>query len=239
MEFGDGSEGGDGLERCREPADPEPRSIASLRRRIDGFTPERQRRFLGALVETGCVGDSARVAGVSTTTIDRVRRLFPDFDAKCRAALDLALPNLEAIAYKRATVGAAQKVIRNGRLVEVRIKPSDSILRTLLAGAAPEKYGRFAGLAPAGKAAGGAGAAIGEPDERIEFEDAILMLDKRLESFGAGIMKKEGYTAGPNGELVAPGWRMVREEELKQLGWTLPDGEAKPPALPPQEWPDD
>ena len=121
------------------------RRIAELRERIDGFTPERQRTFLDALRETGCVRDAARVAGVSTTTIDRARRNFPDFDADCRTVRNLAVPALEAIAYRRATVGAAARIIRNGRLFEVRVKPSDSMLRLLLAGAAPERYGRRIG----------------------------------------------------------------------------------------------
>lgn len=205
------------LERDEDDdAEPPPRSIATLRLRIDGFTPERQKRFLETLRETGCVRDAARAAGVSRKTIDVTRRNFADFDALCRAARDLALPNLEAIAYRRATVGAAAKIVRKGKLFEVRVKPSDSMLRMLLAGAAPDKYGRFAGFA----AAKGA-----RPDwmprERSP-EEVTESITRKLEAIARHRVEQEGYTVGPSGGLVPPGWRMVDEEELKRLGWTPP-----------------
>ena len=194
------------------------RSIAELRYRIDGFTPERRQRFLAALRETGCVRDSARSAGVTTTTIDRLRRIFADFDAQCRAAHALAVPNLEAIAFQRATVGAAAKIVRKGKLFEVRVKPSDSMLRLLLAGAAPEKYGRFAGLA----AAKGEARPKWLPPERSpeEVKESILT---KLEAMARHRVEEEGYSLGPGGELVAPGLRLVAEEELARLGWTPPE----------------
>ena len=83
------------------------RSIGTLRYRLDGFTPKKRRVFLKALRKTGCVRDAAGKAGVSTTTIDRLRRIFADFNAECEAARRMAVPALEEIAYRRATVGAA------------------------------------------------------------------------------------------------------------------------------------
>jgi hypothetical protein len=195
----------------------EGRSIAGLRTRIDGFTPERRQFFLAALRETGCVRDAARAAGVSTTTIDRLRRLFADFDGQCRAARDLAVPNLEAIAFQRATVGAPAKIVRKGKLFEVRVKPSDSLLRLLLAGAAPEKYGRFAGLAAAREEQ----RPRWRPPERSpeEVKESILA---RLEAMHRHRIEEEGYSEGPGGQLVPPGLRLVSEEELARLGWTPP-----------------
>jgi hypothetical protein len=199
------------------------RSIRELRRRIDGFTPERQKIFLKTLRKTGCVRDSARAARVSTTTIDRARRCFADFDEKCRAARELAVPNLEAIAYRRATVGAAARIVRKGKLFEVRVKPSDSMLRLLLAGAAPKKYGRFAGL-PAAKRADERKRPGWMPHERSPEEVRESILTK-LEAIARHRIEHEGYRLGPGGELLAPGMRLVSEEELRRLGWTDPDFE--------------
>ena len=214
----DGDEGGGG------------RRIAELRERIDGFTPERQRAFLDALRETGCIRDAARAAGVSTTTIDRARRNFPDFDADCRTVRNLAVPALEAIAYRRATVGAAARIIRKGRLFEVRMKPSDTMLRLLLAGAAPEKYGRCAGLAGARQAT----RPRGSPPERT-LEEAKQSILKKLDAIDRHRVARQGYTIGPHGGLVPPGMRMVSEAELARLGWTAPDDEAPAAESEPEE----
>ncbi len=201
------------------------RRIGSLRFRADGFTPERQKIFLKTLRKTGCVADAARKAGVSTTTIDRVRRTFADFAEKCDAARRMAVPSLEAIAYQRATVGAPAKIIRGGKVVEVRIKPSDAMLRLLLGGAAPEKYGRFAGLpARAGAGADGNAAKWRRPRTMEEIRESIL---RKFEAIDRHQVEHEGYTRGPGGQLVPPGRRMVSEEELARLGWT-------PPPAPPE-----
>lgn len=202
------------------------RGIGELRRRIDGFTPERQRKFLKWLGKTGCVKDAAGKAGISTTTVDRTRRKFADFDARCVAALELALPKLEAIAYKRATVGAPEKVIRKGKVVQIRQKASDAMLRLLLAGAAPRKYGRYAGLARGG---GKARRETREPWRRTrspeEVKESIL---RKLAAIKRHRLAQGGYSEGPGGVMVPPGWRMVREEELARLGWTPPEGEEAP-----------
>jgi len=163
-----------GAEARREGGD-EP-SIDGLRYREDGFTPEKRKRFLKTLRKTGCVADAARVAGVSTTTIHRLRRKFADFDSQCVAARRLAVPELEAIAYKRATEGAPAKIIRKGELFEVRVKPSDSILRLLLAGAAPKKYGRYAGL-PAAKAP------AEDAPGKWSFERSMAEIEQALEIY--------------------------------------------------------
>lgn len=198
------------------------RGIAGLRRRIDGFTPERQRKFLKWLGRTGCVRDAAGKAGISTTTIDRTRRKFADFNARCVAALELAVPKLEAIAYRRATVGAAEKVIRKGKVVEVRQKPSDAMLKLLLSGAAPRKYGRYAGLARGGGKRRRQREAEREPPIE-QVRDEIL---RNVAAIRRSRAAKSGYTQGPGGVLVPPGWRMVREEELARLGWVPPQGAA-------------
>src|SRR5687768_2822817 len=47
---------------------------ARVRARVDGWTEERQRTFIDALVQTGCVGRAARAAGMSRESAYRLRR---------------------------------------------------------------------------------------------------------------------------------------------------------------------
>ncbi|QPQ54299.1 hypothetical protein IC614_07985 [Allosphingosinicella flava] len=112
--------------------------------RHDGFTPERQRRFLEALGKTGCVRDACRVAGVSSTAAYRARTRIAGFEEKWETALAMASTELEAVAWKRAVEGAEVVTVRSGEVVSTVRKPSDSMLRLLLQGANPNKYGRTA-----------------------------------------------------------------------------------------------
>ena len=116
--------------------------------RIDGFTPEKRRVFLAALGQHGTMRDAARIAGVSTQTVGRHRRKWADFARACETARMQAAGPLEAIAWERAVVGAEQRIIRKGELVEVRRKPSDAMLRMLLQAANPEAFGRTGGASP-------------------------------------------------------------------------------------------
>lgn len=63
-----------------------------LRARIDGWTPERQRRFVAGIALTGRADYAATLCGLSVQSAARVRRR-PDaasFDAACCAAMTLA-----------------------------------------------------------------------------------------------------------------------------------------------------
>lgn len=106
--------------------------MPGLRLREDGWTVARTRTFLALLAQTGCVADAARVAGVSTTSVNRSRKLFAPFDRACAEALANALRGLEAVAYQRAVEGRETVVIREGREVERRIVRSDAMLALLL-----------------------------------------------------------------------------------------------------------
>lgn len=59
-----------------------------LRYRRDGWTPERQRRYVAALFETGHAGKAARAVGLTEQSAARLRRR-PDavsFDCACALA---------------------------------------------------------------------------------------------------------------------------------------------------------
>jgi hypothetical protein len=64
----------------------------TVRRRHDGWTPERQRLYVAALFETGHAGRAARAVGMTAQSAARLRRR-PDaagFDRACAAAYDAA-----------------------------------------------------------------------------------------------------------------------------------------------------
>ena len=126
-----------GPDEKEEKAAPKP-----LRARHDGFTPERQRKFLKALAKSGCIADACRKARISKTTIGRHRDRFPDFDERVDSALAIASVELDMIAWKRAVEGVDETIIREGKVVAIKRKPSDSVLRLLMQGANPKKYGR-------------------------------------------------------------------------------------------------
>lgn len=115
---------------------------APHRQRHDGFTPKKQRKFLKALKKTGCLSDAARAAGISRNTVRRHRGKWPAFDRKVKGALAMASVELDMIAWQRAVEGVPEIVIRDGKVAWIRIKPSDAILRLLMQGANPQKYGR-------------------------------------------------------------------------------------------------
>jgi len=182
------------------------------RKRHDGFTPEKRKRFLKSLKKSGCISDAARVAGISANTVRRHRDLFPDFATLMESALAIASVELDMIAWQRATVGTEEKVYRDGRLVFTRVKPSDAMLRLLMQGADPGRYGRT-GQMPKG-------AVMKQLRKEAKAEVRAKLTGTREET-DASILKKlevlnrrlraQGYTEGPDGTLVPPGWRVVRD----------------------------
>jgi hypothetical protein len=109
----------------------------------DGFTPAKKAVAVEALGKYGSVTDAARVAGVSDTTFYKHLKKDPDLARLCELARAKAAAPLETLAWQRATEGAVEKVIRNGEVVQIRIKPSDALMRLLLQASNPKKYGRL------------------------------------------------------------------------------------------------
>jgi hypothetical protein len=110
-------------------------------RRHDGFEGKRRRVFLAALTKTGCVRDAARAAGISPATVYNHQARDPDFARRCQVALDMAGSDIELHAWERGVVGIEEDVIAYGKVVGTRIKRSDMILKLLLQGCKPKKYG--------------------------------------------------------------------------------------------------
>ncbi|HYN45247.1 MAG TPA: hypothetical protein VES64_00995 [Allosphingosinicella sp.] len=181
-----------------------------LRARHDGFTPRKQKKFFKALKKTGCIADACRAAGISRNTVRRHRGKWPAFDDKVESALAIASVELDMIAWQRATVGAEERVWRDGKLVMTRLKPSDAMLRLLMQGANPKKYGRIGQMPRAAvmkKLRKEAEAEVRRKLRSSEKELTAALLEK-LDVLSRRQLAK-GYSEGPDGSLIPPGWACV------------------------------
>ena len=109
----------------------------------DGFTPAKKAKALEALGKYGNVSDACRAAGISDTTFYRHLNKDPDFAKLCELTRAKAARPLETLAWQRATEGTPETIIREGKVVQIKVKPSDSMMRLLLQAADPKKYGRL------------------------------------------------------------------------------------------------
>lgn len=188
--------------------------MPGLRVRSDGWTAARTRVFLATLGRTGCVTDAARIAGVSTTSVNRSRALFAPFDKACGEAIARALRGLEAVAYERAVEGREMVILRNGKEVERRIVPSDSLLGLLLK-RGDLKNGRDVQLTP-------------EEAEAYELPEAVRHRFLSREEFFRGIVfdkypgTGKGKVQGPTSEETDAAIIARLAILRKQRGWDSP-----------------
>lgn len=115
---------------------------APLRARVDGWTAERQARFIGLLAETGCVGAAARAVGMSRLSAYRLRQrdgaesLAHAWDTvmalhrgMSRASADFPKRKVTAAELPElAHEGAFHILMRQRRFVRAWRKPSNSAL---------------------------------------------------------------------------------------------------------------
>ena len=117
------------------------------RPRYDGWTPEKQRRFIETLADTGLVGHAAKSVGMSRESAARLRRA-PGNEAFARAwdaARHHAGSLLEDVAFERAIEGTEHNVYdESGEVVCTRRSYNDRLLTFLLKHLKPERYARDA-----------------------------------------------------------------------------------------------
>jgi hypothetical protein len=116
--------------------------------RHDGFDAERKLLFLTALRQGTSVLHACALVGISNRTAYNHRHRDPAFAEAWRLARGACRLPLELVAYRRAVEGVEEQVWRHGKPSHVRTHYSDSLLRLLLAGEQPGKYGRRAALRP-------------------------------------------------------------------------------------------
>ena len=113
-----------------------------LRTRTDGWTPERQARFIGLLAQTGSVAEAARAAGMSRESAWRLRRwsgaasFAHAWDAvialrRGKSPRDVDFPKRKITPGELAALadeGPFYVTLRRGRFVRAQRKPSVSAL---------------------------------------------------------------------------------------------------------------
>ena len=130
-----------------EPYDPAEYRWVPVRRRprLDGWTEEKQRRFIEALADTGLVNHAAKAVGMSRESANRLRR-SPHGAAFARAwdaARHHAGAALEDIAFERAIEGVEHNVYDEyGEVVCTKRVVNDRMLTFLLSHLMPERYGK-------------------------------------------------------------------------------------------------
>lgn len=110
--------------------------------RHDGWTPERQKAFIGALADTGSVTRAAAMVNMAQANCYTLRRAegAESFRRAWAAALDFGVARLKDIAFERAIDGYLVPVFVAGKLMGFRRKHNDALLMFCL-----RHYGQDAG----------------------------------------------------------------------------------------------
>ena len=122
------------------------------RPRYDGWTEEKQRRFIEVLADTGLVSAAAKAVGMSREGAHRLRRSAHGaaFARAWDAARDHAGGVIEDIAFERALEGVEQHVFdENGEVVATKRVYNDRLLMFLLRHLKPERYAATLAVAAA------------------------------------------------------------------------------------------
>lgn len=105
------------------------------KRRVDGWSNEKQRNFIGHLADEGSVNEAARLVGMSVQSCYRLRRApgAENFARAWDAAIGEAAKRLLDVAFERATIGVEVPVFdHEGVRIATRHRPSDRLLMFLL-----------------------------------------------------------------------------------------------------------
>lgn len=136
-----------------EPYDPKDYRWVPVRRRPrhDGWTEEKQRRFIEVLADTGLVSMAAKAVGMTRESAYKLRRAAHGaaFSRAWDAARHHAGSFLEDIAFERAIEGVEHNVYNEyGDVVCTKRVYNDRLLMHMLRHLKPERYGREAQAQP-------------------------------------------------------------------------------------------
>ncbi len=100
------------------------------RYRHDGWTPARQKAFIEALADTGCIERAARMTNMSSENAYVLRRSpgAEEFRRAWEAALDFGVLRMKDIAFERSIEGQLVPVFVAGKLMGFRRKRNDALL---------------------------------------------------------------------------------------------------------------
>ncbi|MDB5679631.1 hypothetical protein [Sphingomonas bacterium] len=114
--------------------------LEDSRKRLAGWSGDRQRIFLTHLAETGSVHLACASARLTARSAYKLRMRSPAFAAAWDTAEQLAAGRLSAIAFDRAINGRVEQVWHQGELMMEKRLPSDKLLMWLLARLDPRRY---------------------------------------------------------------------------------------------------
>ena len=114
--------------------------LPDSRKRLAGWSADRQRLFLETLAETGSVHLASNAARLSARSAYRLRTRSPAFAKAWDTALQLSVGRLSAIVFDRAINGRVEQIYRDGELIGERRVPSDKLLTWLLARLDPKRF---------------------------------------------------------------------------------------------------
>jgi hypothetical protein len=114
--------------------------LESSRKRLAGWSAERQKLFLTVLAETGQIHLAAAAARLSVRSAQALRVRSPAFNAAWRMAEQLGAGRLASIAFDRAINGRVEQVFQDGVLIAERRVPNDKLLMWLLARLDPKRF---------------------------------------------------------------------------------------------------
>jgi hypothetical protein len=162
------------------PYDPADYRWVPVRRipRSDGWTDEKQRRFIETLADTGLVNVAAKAVGMSRESAYRLRRSAHGaaFARAWDAARHHAGGLIEDIAFERAIEGTEQEVLdREGNVIATRLVHDNRLLKYLLSHLKPERYG----ASPA-SAAGHQPEAAPPASDRTALEESLRAMEPAL-----------------------------------------------------------
>lgn len=115
-------------------------ALPDSRKRLAGWSADRQRLFLTSLAETGSVHVAAATARLSARSAYALRARSVPFAHAWDTAEQLAVGRLSAIAFDRAIHGRIEQVWEEGNLVLEKRTPSDRMLMWLLARLDPRRF---------------------------------------------------------------------------------------------------
>ena len=121
---------------------PDFTTVPRGKQRHDGWTEDRQRRFIEALSVTGSVKAAAHRVNMTPEGAYLLRRhpQAQSFRQAWEAALALGVQQLEDVALERALHGTEVPVYSYGKLIGSRIKHNDRLLMFMLKNRAPERF---------------------------------------------------------------------------------------------------
>ena len=229
-----------GLPERLDPADYDWHPVAR-RKREDGWTHTRQRKFIEVLADTGSVRQAALAAQMSQQSCYRLRR-SPGAEAFARAwdaGIEEASRRLVDIAFERAVQGVADPVFdKDGACIAVRRKYNDRLLMFLLRAHHPERY-RYAhaDLRHAGEPAPAPAAPVAAALELLEphrpADPAALVAPEELQSrlITAELLggKLPGWTRDARGDCDVEPEQLTPDLDQQLARTLMADSECREP----------